>query len=126
MRRLGLPAEEDRYIHFTVWKSTSSGWSVAKAEYDWFAGAELTLCQVIVVIDASSHVHVLREEQLHKTDAETPTNTAWSPLDLADVDGDGRIDIVLEADAYENHWLEVDSLQDGSFRTIFSGLGYYL
>jgi hypothetical protein len=52
--------------------------------------------------------------------------TTWSPIDLADVDGDGRVDVILEGDAYEDHWLEVDTVQDGSSRTIFSGLGYYL
>jgi hypothetical protein len=45
---------------------------------------------------------------------------------LADADGDGRIEVILEGDAYEDHWLEVESIQDGSSRTIFSGLGYYL
>jgi hypothetical protein len=42
------------------------------------------------------------------------------------VDGDGQLEIILEGDAYENHWLEVDKTQNGSFRTVFSGLGYYL
>jgi hypothetical protein len=61
-----------------------------------------------------------------KADAEKNTVTTWSPIDLADADGDGRIDVILEGDSYEDHWLEVDSLQNGSFHTIFSGLGYYL
>jgi hypothetical protein len=42
------------------------------------------------------------------------------------VDGDGREEIVLAGDEYENHWLEVVSVRDGSCKTIFSGLGYYL
>jgi hypothetical protein len=41
-------------------------------------------------------------------------------------DGDGQLEIILEGDAYEDHWLEVDKMQAGSFRKIFSGLGYYL
>jgi hypothetical protein len=34
--------------------------------------------------------------------------------------------LFLEGDAYENHWLEVVRLRDGTAKTIFSGLGYYL
>jgi hypothetical protein len=45
---------------------------------------------------------------------------------IADADGDGHLEIILEGDAYEDHWLEVDKMQAGSFRKIFSGLGYYL
>jgi hypothetical protein len=40
--------------------------------------------------------------------------------------GLGLLEIILDGDAYENHWLEVDQMQAGSFRKIFSGLGYYL
>jgi len=47
-------------------------------------------------------------------------------MGIADVDGDGQLEIILEGDAYEDHWLEVDKMQAGSFRKIFSGLGYYL
>jgi len=36
------------------------------------------------------------------------------------------MEFVLRGDAYENHWLEVVSVQGDSFKTIFSGLGYYL
>jgi hypothetical protein len=34
--------------------------------------------------------------------------------------------VILVGDAYEDHWLEVISVHDGSAKTIFSGLGYYL
>jgi len=47
-------------------------------------------------------------------------------VDLVDVDGDGRPELVLEGDAYEDHWLEVVRIEDGSVKTIFSGLGYSL
>jgi hypothetical protein len=47
-------------------------------------------------------------------------------MGIADMDGDGELEIILEGDAYENHWLEVDKLQGGTFRKVFSGLGYYL
>jgi hypothetical protein len=46
---------------------------------------------------------------------------------VRDVNGDGTPDIVLEGDAYEDHWLEVISISKNfTVRTIFSGLGYYL
>jgi hypothetical protein len=47
-------------------------------------------------------------------------------LDLADVDGDGQVDIILRGIGYEGDWLEVVSLQQGSPKTVFSGLGYGL
>lgn len=126
MRQLGLPAHEDNQIYFTVWKPTPSDWSLAEGYYSHFAGDGLTLCQVIVIIDQRSHVRVLRKLPFQKTDSDVPAVTTWSPLDLADVDGDGQIDAIFEADDYENHWIEVDSVKNGVSRSIFSGLGYYL
>jgi hypothetical protein len=125
LRRLGLPAKAAGQIYFTEWESMSSGWSLAAADYGHLTGTDLTLCEVIVTIDQSK-VHVLRKVPFQKVDADKNTVTTWSPIDLADADGDGHIDIILEGDAYEDHWLEVESVQDGSPRTIFSGLGYYL
>ncbi|HTC49009.1 MAG TPA: hypothetical protein VK722_16915 [Candidatus Aquilonibacter sp.] len=58
--------------------------------------------------------------------AVTHAVTQWAPVDIADVEGDGHEDVILEGDAYENHWLEVVSVHDGVIQTIFSGLGYYL
>ena len=81
---------------------------------------------MIVIVDQNSHVSVLRKVRFQKTDADKNTVTTWSPIDLADVDGDGQIDVILQGDAYEDHWIEVDSVKDGSSHTIFSGLGYYL
>jgi len=126
LRGLGLPAKAAGQIYFTEWTSASSGWSLAAAHYDRLTGYDLTLCEVILVIDQDSQAHVLRKVSFQKADAEKNTVTTWSPIDLADVDGDGHIEVILEGDAYEDHWLEVDSVQDGSSRTIFSGLGYYL
>jgi hypothetical protein len=126
MRRLGLPARVDKDLYFTVWETASSGWSLAAAEYDHVSGIDLTLCQVILITDQGGHVRVMRKVPYKKTNVDVPDVTTWTPLDLADVDGDGRIEVILEGDAYENHWLEVDSLKDGSPHTIFSGLGYYL
>jgi hypothetical protein len=126
LRRLGLPAAEDRRTYFTVWKSRSSGWSVAEGYNDRLVGSNVTLCQVIVMIGADSQVVVLRELPFQNTDADVPLVTTWSLLDLTDVDGDGRPDVIMRGDTYENHWLEVHSVQNGSSRMIFSGLGYYL
>lgn len=126
LKHLGLPAKASGQTYFTVWKSAHSGWSIAVAYYSRSAGPDLELCEVIVVVDESSHVKVLRKLPFQKTDMDVPTVTQWAPVDLADVDGDGHEDIVLEGEAYENHWFEVISMKDGSAKTVFSGLGYYL
>ena len=126
LRRLGLPANADGQTYFTTWKSTASGWSLAAANYLRLAGSDVELCQVIVIIDHSSRVRVLRKLAFQKTNMDVPAVTQWSPIDLADVDGDGRVDVILQGDAYEDHWLEVVSVGQGSPRTVFSGLGYYL
>jgi hypothetical protein len=126
MRRLGLPARAEKDIYFTVWQPSSEKWLLAAADYGHANGSDLRLCQVIVVVDPGGHVQALRKVQFQKTDADVPTVTTWFPFGIADVDGDGQLEIILGGDAYENHWLEVDKMQDGSFRKIFSGLGYYL
>jgi hypothetical protein len=126
LRKLGLAPKATGQISFTVWESAAAGWSLAAATYDHLAGADMTLCSVILIIDQNSHVHVLRKVRFQKTNVDAPMVTTWFPIDLADVKGDGHIEIILEGDAYENHWLEVDALRDGSFQTIFSGLGYFL
>jgi hypothetical protein len=126
LRRLGLPAKAKGRTYFTVWQPIGLDWSLAEAYYDDLEGSDLTLCQVIVIVDQNSHVSVLRKVPFQKTDADKNTVTTWSPLDLADVNADGQIEIILEGDAYEDHWIEVVGMRDGSFRTIYSGLGYYL
>lgn len=126
MRLLGLPARAEKEIYFTVWQPSSAKWFLAAADYGQANGSNLMLCQVIVVVDPGGHVQALRKVQFQKTNADVPTVTTWFPMGIADVDGDGQLEIILEGDAYENHWLEVDKLQGGSFRKIFSGLGYYL
>ena len=57
---------------------------------------------------------------------DVPAMTQWSPIDPADVDGDGLTDVILQGDDHEDHWLEVVSVGQRSLRTLFSGLGYYL
>jgi hypothetical protein len=126
MRLLGLPEEAEREVYFKVLKS-ASGLSVLEGAYDHVRELELTFCEVIVVVDARGGVHLLRNVPLQKAEnVDTADFTSWSPMDIADADGDGNLDIILEGDAYEDHWLEVVSVQGDSFTTIFSGLGYYL
>jgi hypothetical protein len=126
MRQLGLPAKAEKDVYFTVWQPSSAKWFLAAADYGETNGNQLALCQVIVVVDAGGRVQALRKVRFQKTDADVPTVTTWFPMGIADVDGDGQLEIIMEGDAYEDHWLEVDKLQNGSFRKIFSGLGYYL
>ena len=126
LRRLGSPAVDDKRATFTVWKSRPSGWSVAEASDTSPVGSAFAFCQVIITIDPSSQVSVVREVRRQQIDEAVPKITTWSLLDLTDVDGDGLPDVILQGDAYENHWLEVHSLRTGSPRMIFSGLGYYL
>jgi hypothetical protein len=126
MRQLGLPARAQKNTYFTVWQPSSAKWLLAAADYGKATGSNLTLCEVILVVGPGSHVETLRKVRFQKTNADVPTVTTWFPMGIADVDGDGQLEIIMEGDAYEDHWLEVDKMQAGSFRKIFSGLGYYL
>jgi hypothetical protein len=126
MRRLGLPAKAEKDVYFTVWQPSSAKWLLAAADYGQASGNDLALCQVIVVVDSGGRVQTLRKVQFQKTNADKSTVTTWFPMGIADVDSDGQLEIILEGDAYQDHWFEVDQMQGGSFRKIFSGLGYYL
>jgi hypothetical protein len=126
LRGLGLPAKAKGQIYFTVWQPIGLDWSLVEAYYDHIEGSDVTLCQVIAIVGPNSHVSVLRKVPFQKTDADKNTVTTWTPLDLADVSADGQTDVILEGDAYEDHWIEVVAMKDGLFKTIFSGLGYYL
>lgn len=126
MRKLGLPAEDEKQVYFSVWQSSSPDWSLAEAYHSRVVGADMVLCQVILVVDQTSRVIVLRKVPFQKTDVDVPVVTTWSLVDVADVAGDGQVDVIFEADSYENHWFEVDHVKEGSFQTIFSGLGYFL
>jgi len=77
MRKLGLPVRNDGQVYFTVWDATSSGWSLAEAYYHESAGTDLTICQLIAIVDHSSRVRVLRKVPFQKTDAEKPAVTIW-------------------------------------------------
>ena len=121
-----MPAKAPGETYFTVWESDRAGWSLAQAYYSHRIGSDLELCEVVAVVDQNAHVTVLRKLPLKKTDVDVPGVTEWTPLDLADTRGTGQLDVILVGDAYENHWLEVISVHNGSARTIFSGLGYYL
>jgi hypothetical protein len=126
LHRLGVPANAPGQTYFTVWQSSRARWSLAQAYYSYRSGDNLELCEVVAVVDQNARVMVLRELPLKKTDVDVPDVTQWTPLDLADTRGDGQVDIILVGDAYEDHWLEVISVHNGSAKTIFSGLGYYL
>jgi hypothetical protein len=126
LRRLGLPAKGSAEVYFTVWQPTGLHWSLAEAYYDELRGSEVSLCQTIVIVDQKSQVFVLRKVRFQKADADKNNITTWSLLDVTDVNGDGQVDVILQGDAYEDHWIEVDSMRDKSWHTIFSGLGYYL
>lgn len=126
MRRLGLPAKAEKDIYFTAWQPASAKWLLAAADYGQANGSDLAVCQVILVVGPDGHIQTLRKVQFQKTNADKPTVTTWFPMGIADVDGDGQLEIIMEGDAYQDHWFEVDKLQNGSFRKIYSGLGYYL
>jgi hypothetical protein len=126
MRRLGLPPKAEKDIYFTVWQPSSAKWLLAAADYGQANGSDLALCQVILVIGPGGRVQTLRKVQFQKTNADKPTVTTWFPMGIADADGDGQLEIIVEGDAYQDHWFEVDKMQAGSFRKIYSGLGYYL
>ena len=124
MHQAGLPERADKEVFFTVRDSKSTGWSLMEAYYGHIEGDNLTTCQVIVAMKQDGQIHLLRKVPFQKTGAAVPTVTTWSALDIADVNG--QLEFILEGDAYEDHWLEVDGMKDGALKTIFSGLGYYL
>lgn len=126
LQKLGVPAKSPGDTYFTVWESARAGWSLTQAYYSHRIGSDIELCEVVAVVDQNAHLTVLRKLPLRKTDVDVPDVTAWTPLDLADARGEGQVDVILVGDAYEDHWLEVISVQNGSAKTIFSGLGYYL
>jgi hypothetical protein len=126
LRKLGLPPQAKGDTYFKVWDSKQSGWSIAGAYYSRLDGVNLEICQVLVTIDQKSRILVLRKLPFKKANADVPDVTEWFPIDLADAEGDGHVDVILEADAYEDHWLEAVRVRPGSAKTVFSGLGYYL
>lgn len=123
--RLGLSKAADKDVHIRVWTPASGRFKLAQASYDQVKGLKLTLCDIIVVFADPTAMHIVREVRCHTTDADVPTGTTWTPIDITAVDGSESI--VLEGDSYEDHWLEVVKVGDDlSTNTVFSGLGYYL
>jgi hypothetical protein len=127
LRQLGLPLKIRGQIYFTVWQPIGLRWSLVEAYYDHIAGEEdEELCQVIGLFGEKSHLTILKKVPFQTVDADKNNVTTWSPLDLADVKGNGKLELILRGDAYEDHWIEVDAIEGASFKRIFSGLGYYL
>jgi hypothetical protein len=126
LRQLGVPDKPPGETYFTVWQSNRADWFLTQAYYSHRIGDDIEVCEVIAIVSANANVTVLRKLPLKKTDVDVPDVTEWSLLDLADARGNGDVDVILVGDAYEDHWLEVISVQNGSAKTIFSGLGYYL
>lgn len=126
LHQLGLPSNAPGQIRFTVWKPSTPHWLLAEAYYDHIVGESVTLCQILAIVNYDSKLSPIKEVPFQKTDANKNTVTTWSFLDLADVDGSGKLSLVLEGDAYEDHWVEVDKIGGESVEVIFSGLGYYL
>ena len=52
-----------------------SSWSLAEADYSRTVGLDLELCRVIVILDQSSNVVVLRKLPFKKTNVDVPAVT---------------------------------------------------
>jgi len=127
LEAIGLPPKVRGQIYFTVWQPIGVDWSLVEAYYDYIDSNESEeLCQILGTFDEKLHLDILKKVPFQEVDAEKNNLTTWSALDLADVNGDGHLELVLQGDAYEDHWIEVDAINGGSFKRIFSGLGYYL
>jgi len=99
LRRLGLPAKAKGRIYFTVWQPTGLDWSLVEAYYDHVEGSDVTV--VSGDCDHRPEFSCVRAAKgaFQNTDADKNTVTTWSPLDLADVNADGQIEVILEGDA---------------------------
>ncbi len=102
MRGRGLPKPRAQRVLFTVWGVPASSWFLVAADYTNVSGSVASICEVILLVGPASEVTVVRAVPFQ------------------------RPELVLEGDAYEDHWLEVVRIGDGSVKTIFSGLGYSL
>jgi hypothetical protein len=125
LRRLGLPISISNDVKYRLLSSTR--FSVVEAYYESAKGPNLWLCQVIAVFSDPSKIAIAHEVKYQKTDLDVPLVTTWTPVDIADVNGDGEPEVVLQGDAYEDHWFEVLTVKpDLSTTLLYSGLGYYL
>src|SRR5579863_5214550 len=126
LRKLGMPEGAKGKTYFKDWNSREGGWTLAEADYALRKGDDVEICSAIVVIEPNGQVIKLRKMPFQKTDEDEKDVTRWTAVDVADVEGAGQPDIILEGDEYENHWFEAVSVKGGIARTVFSGLGYYL
>lgn len=121
---LGMPTSEDNAVLFLAMKSKKTGWSLLQASDESTKGSKLLVCDLVVAIDPDGGFHELRKIPFQTTDAEVPTVTVWSAIDIADVNG--QQEFILEGDQYEDHWFEAFSVRNGTPKLDFAGLGYYL
>jgi hypothetical protein len=126
LRERGLAEALSRGVFFTVWRVPATPWSLVEADYEEISGSIASISEVILLVGPAANVTVVRAVPFQRTNADVPSTTEWEMVDLVDIDGDGQPELVLEGDAYEDHWLEVVRISDGSAKTVFSGLGYWL
>jgi hypothetical protein len=125
LHRLGLPNSGVKDVKYRLLSSTR--FSVVEAYYESPHGTNLWLCQAIAVFSDPNTISIAREVRYQKTDVDVPAVTTWAAIDIADVNGDGEQEVVMQGDAYENHWFEVVAVKpDFSTKLLYSGLGYYL
>lgn len=126
LHKIGLPSKAPGHTYFTIWKPSNASWLLVEAYYDHITGETVTLCQVLAFVNQDRQLTLIKKVPFQKTSADKNTVTTWSLLDVADVDGSGKMSIVLQGDAYEDHGVEVDRIDRGKIQMIFSGFGYYL
>lgn len=124
MHAIGLSKQNDNAVLFSDLISNSTGWHLIEAYYQQNEGNELEVCQVIAVYEPGQAIRWVRTVPFQKTDSDVPTVTLWSPISIAQINGQQTF--ILEGDAYEDHWLEAITILDGHAVTVFSGLGYFL
>jgi len=61
--------------YLTRCEGSASSWSLAEADYSRTVGLDLELCRVIVILDQSSNVVVLRKLPFKKTNVDVPAVT---------------------------------------------------
>jgi len=79
MRQLGLPAQAEKEVYFTVWQPASAKWFLAAADYGEAKGSRLALCQVILVVNPGGRIQELRKVRFQNTNADKPQSPRGFP-----------------------------------------------